>query len=117
MSYLLLFIASVLLFRQWIPGIGADLISSKFEHPSYKEGISKHLMQHLRNTFHIFTENGSLTPLQICALFQFFKKSPQYQSSCFHQQCKDFYRTKTIYSTTSTEQHAQKNDSTIDVTD
>lgn len=47
-------------------------------------------MHHLKNTFNVFTESGSLTPLQMLALFQFFQKSPYYDKSSIHQQCKEF---------------------------
>lgn len=43
------------------------------------------------NSINVFTENGTLSPLQMCELFKFFQKMPQYETSCFHQQCRDFY--------------------------
>lgn len=50
----------------------------------------------LLNSLSVFTKNGSLTPFQICELFQFFQKSPHYKESCFHQLCQEFYKSKNI---------------------
>lgn len=63
-------------------------------------------MHHLRNTFHVFTDSGSLTPLQMCALFQFLQKSPHFNTSSIHQQSKDFNRK----SATSTKEPANDDD-------
>lgn len=49
-------------------------------------------MHHLENKFHVFTDCGSLKPLQMCALFQFLQKSPHYDTSPIHQQCREFNR-------------------------
>lgn len=86
--------------RKWIPGIGADLILANFEHHSplleeHKNPSDGSLLTLLGDQFDIFTRCGSLTPLQIFAIFQLFKQYPQYKQSCFHQQCNDFYATKT----------------------
>lgn len=48
----------------------------------------------LTNKFDVFTKCGSLTPLQMCALFQFFRQTPMYKTSCFHQQYDNFYASK-----------------------
>ncbi|XP_055321600.1 dimethyladenosine transferase 2, mitochondrial [Sitodiplosis mosellana] len=100
--------------EQWIPGIGVDLITSKFKQSSHCKPNSTNFMQHLKShTFHAFTECGSLTPLQMCALFQFVQKSPQYPTSCFHQQCKDFYlKSKIAALYTTTEDHGNSDDET-----
>lgn len=90
------------LHRKWIPGIGIDLITANFKQHSSSLNQPKKLNQpgcslltHLPDTFDVFTESGSLTPFQICGLFQYFRQSPQYKYSCFHQQCNDFYASKT----------------------
>lgn len=53
-------------------------------------------------TFHSFTECGKLTPFEICALFQFFQQSPEYKTSCFHEQYQQFNISKAIKSSEST---------------
>lgn len=52
------------------------------------------LLGNLANKFQVFTECGSLTPLEMCALFQFFCQTPEYKTSCFHQQYHNFYASK-----------------------
>lgn len=88
--------------RKWIPGIGVDLITAKFAQNSSPRNESNNLSSetecnwssHLGDTFDVFTECGSLTPFQICALFRYFRQLPEYKNSCFHQQCNEFHASK-----------------------
>lgn len=87
--------------RQWIPGIGVDLItanskqkSSANEEAAFNQSESNPFTQ-FNDIINVFTECGSLTPSEIFALFLFLRKSPHYKTSCFHQQCNAFYATKT----------------------
>lgn len=83
--------------RKWIPGIGLELILSKFKQlkpNSQSHPMENNLLSCLPDTFHAFTESGSLTPIQFCALFQYFRQLPEYENSCFHQQCHEFYTMK-----------------------
>lgn len=89
--------------RKWIPGIGADLITMNFKqhssfdnnNPSHLKPSKNNLLKYLSDTFDVFSESGSLTPLQICALFQIIRQSPLYTESSFHQQCIAFYASRT----------------------
>lgn len=83
--------------RKWIAGIGIDLITANFNRTSsmqFESVNEDNLLGNLTNEFHVFTESGSLTPLQMCALFQFFRQMPMYKNSCFHQQFEHFYASK-----------------------
>lgn len=100
--------------RQWFPGIGVNLITSKFDQFFDTEPNGINLIHHLKDTFHTFSKCGSLTPLQFCALFQFFRKSPHYKSSCFHQQYKDFYILKSSKSTIQSDASDDEIDSAVD---
>lgn len=81
--------------RRWIPGIGIDLITANFNQTTSSTRIGtlneNNLSRHLIDKFDVFTECGSLTPIEMCALFQFFRQSSQYKSSSFHQQYNIFY--------------------------
>lgn len=85
--------------RKWIPGIGIDLITGDFTRtPTMQRCTANkeedYQLADMTNIFHAFTECGSLSPVQMCALFQFFRQTPMYTMSSFHQQFDHFYATK-----------------------
>lgn len=83
--------------RQWIPGIGIDLITANFNQTTSSQidcMDEDSQLGNLTNKFDVFTECGSLTPLQMCALFQFFRQTPMYKTSCFHSQFDKFFASK-----------------------
>lgn len=59
--------------------------------PIFDEANNKNTM----NKLNVFTESGSLSPLEILAVFHLFQKTPEYMTSSFHQQCKDYYKKST----------------------
>lgn len=87
--------------RNWIPGIGKDLITANFDQKSSANAATasnkpeSNPFTHLTDVFNVFTECGSLTSSEVYALFLFLRKSPDFENSSLHQQCNDFYATKT----------------------
>lgn len=85
--------------RNWFPDIGIDLITENFNQTISSQihvNNEENLLGNLTNKFEVFTECGSLTPLEMCALFQFVRHSPKYKHSSFHEQYNKFCAPKSI---------------------
>lgn len=85
--------------RNWFPDIGIDLITEHLNQTISTQihaNNEENLLEHLTNKFEVFTKCGSLTPLEMCALFQFVRHSPKYKDSSFHEQYNKFFAQRSI---------------------